>query len=324
MNAEAVRTAVTERFPQPADAQPVGAGANEFVIFSKPELGRLAADDLAAVWDLFAASLGGHNVTVHHVKVLTGPELEQAGAMQQHYGVINQISRLGRPALTAAAERTLTETYGDALDQAVVLGGHQFLERYPDFSPFALGMLFSNADVSRLGPGTYAGSVKIDGAQVIILNGFHPRQLGFFTADDTVCAFLHASSTTDWEVLRSEMIGATDPAKAAATSIRGRLRADPAAFGLASVNSNFNGVHMSAGPLEGLAELARFYGELQPRPDWAFSRALVGAGIQETDLAGLTDNPDVESAGERTTAFDLTEGVNAEPAAQLLLQAKRV
>ena len=324
MNAEAVRTAVTERFPQPADAQPVEAGANEFVIFSKPELGRLAADDLAAVWDLFAASLGGHNVTVHHVKVLTGPELEQAGAMQQHYGVINQISRLGRPALTAAAERTLTETYGDALDRAVVLGGHQFLERYPDFSPFALGMLFSNAEVSRLGPGTYAGSVRIDGAQVIMLNGFHPRQLAFFTADDTVCAFLHASSTTDWEVLRSEMIGATDPAKAAATSIRGRLRTDPAAFGLASVNSNFNGVHMSAGPLEGLAELARFYGELQPRPDWAFSRALVGAGIQKTDLAGLTDNPDVESAGERTTAFDLTEGVNAEPAARLLLQAKRV
>ena len=96
-----------------------------------------------------------------------------------------------------------------------MLGGHQFLERYPDFSPFALGVLFANASVTRLGPGTYAGAVRLDGDQVIILNGFHPRQLGFFTAEDTVCAFLHGSSETDWEVLRSDLIGATDPSKAA-------------------------------------------------------------------------------------------------------------
>ena len=60
-------------------------------------------------------------------------------------------------------------------------------------------MLFANAEVERLGPGTYAGLVKIDGTPVVILNGFHPRQLSFFIADDTVCAFLHASSPTGWE-----------------------------------------------------------------------------------------------------------------------------
>src|SRR3712207_4974236 len=139
-------------------------------------------------------------------------------------------------------------------------------------------MLFSNAPVSRLGPGTYAAPVRIDGATVVILNGFHPRQLSFFTADDAVCAFLHASSPTDWEVLRSELIGATDPSKAATKSLRGRLYADPASFGLSTVNSNFNGVHMSAGPLEGLGELDRFFGDIQPLPDWSFARALAAAG----------------------------------------------
>ena len=109
-----------------------------------------------------------------------------------------------------------------------VLGGHQFLAAHPEFSPYALGVLFANADVTRLGPGTYAALVRLDGDPVIILNGFHPRQLGFFTAEDTVCAFLHCSSPTDWSRLRADLIGATDPARADAASIRGRLFADPA------------------------------------------------------------------------------------------------
>ncbi len=328
MSAAAVQTAVSERFPEAvtATSEPVATepAANEFVIFSKPELGRLGADHLAAVWDLFAASFATYGVQVHRLKILAGAELEASEVMAQHYGVINEISRLGRPALTEAAESALAELYADSLDRAEVLGGHQFLERYPEFSPFSLAMLFSNASVGRLGPGTYAGSVKIDGASIIILNGFHPRQLSFFTADDTVCAFLHGSSTTDWESLRGELIGTTDPAKAAPGSIRGTLFADPGAFGLTSVNSNFNGVHMSAGPLEGLGELNRFFGEVQGPTEWSFSRALEAAGASAEDVAGLVENPVIEAGGERGTAFDLTEGMDAAPAAELLAGAKRV
>jgi hypothetical protein len=326
MSAEAVQAAVSERFPQAATAADAGSAAepaaNEFVIFSKPELGRLSDEDTAKVWDLFATSFASHAVTVHRVKILTGPELERLGAMQEHYGVINQISRLGRPALTEAAEEALQEQYAESIEDALVLGGHQFLERYPDFSPFALAMLFSNAQVSRLGPGTYAGAVRIDADQVIILNGFHPRQLGFFTAEDTVCAFLHGSSDTEWEVLRSDLIGATDPSKAASGSIRGTLRADPASFGLASVNSNFNGVHMSAGPLEGLGELNRFFGEVGDLTGWSFAQALRAAGASAYDVSRLVDNPVVAADGVRGTAFDVTEGMNADAAAQLLARAE--
>ena len=326
MSAEALQAAVSERFPQAATAADAGSAAepaaNEFVIFSKPELGRLGADDTAKVWDLFATAFANHAVTVHRVKILTGPELERLGAMQEHYGVINQISRLGRPALTEAAEQALQEQYAESIEDSLVLGGHQFLDRYPDFSPFALAMLFSNSTVCRLGPGTYAGAVRIDADQVIILNGFHPRQLGFFTAEDTVCAFLHGSSETDWEVLRSELIGATDPSKAASGSIRGTLRADPASFGLASVNSNFNGVHMSAGPLEGLGELDRFFAEVGELSGWSFAQALRAAGASADDVSRLVDNPVVVADGERATAFDLTEGVNADAAAKLLAGAE--
>ena len=181
--------------------------------------------------------------------------------MAEHYGVINKISRLGRPALTEAAEQALVEQYADELEAgALVLGGHQFLTDYPGFGPYSLGVLFANLSVGRLGPGTYAGVVTVDGQPVIILNGFHPRQLSFFTADDTVCAFLHGSSDTAWDSLRNDLIGTTDPAKADAGSIRGPCSPIPTGSDWRPCRSNFNGVHMSAGPLEGLVELARFFG----------------------------------------------------------------
>jgi hypothetical protein len=317
MTADDVRTAVAQRFPG-SDGAPAG---NEFVIFSKPELGRLTGEDLDKVWDLFAELLGTYDVTVHKTMTKTGPELEASGAMQDHYGVINQISRLGRPALTEPAEAALVEAYGDTLADAVVLGGHQFLSDYPDVSAYALGLLFANAEVKRLGPGTYAGLVKIDGTPVVILNGFHPRQLSFFIAEDTVCAFLHASSPTSWATLRSDLIGTTDPAKADGPSIRGRLFADPAGFGLETVSYNFNGVHMSAGPLEGLAELNRFFGSGAPIASWTFAQKLADAGVTEDALNGLLENPTIEAGGERGTAFDLTEGRDAADAAPLLAAA---
>lgn len=319
MSAEEVRSVVSERFPG-VGSPPQG---NEFVVFSKPELGRLNGADLTAVWDLFADLLGRHGVTVHHSFILTGPELDARGAMQEHYGVINQISRLGRSALTEPAEEALQSAYGDALSDAVVLGGHQVLADYPEISPYALGILFANAAVTRLGPGTYGALVTIDGTAVIILNGFHPRQLSFFTADDAVCAFLHCSSPTGWEDLRSDLIGTTDPAKADGDSIRGRLFADPSAFGLATVSYNFNGVHMSAGPLEGLAELQRFFGSGTSHTDWSFGQALLAAGVTADRVSELVGNPTIEAAGERGTAFDLTEGLDAAAALPLLAGAVR-
>lgn len=313
MSAADVRAAVDHRFAGSGEA-PAG---NEFVIFSKPELGRLAGADLDRVWDLFASSLGGYGVTVHRTLILTGPELDSSGVMAEHYGVINNISRLGRSALTEAAEAELAAQYAAELSAgAQVLGGHQFLAEFPGFSSFSLGVLFANLSVGRLGPGTYAGPVTVDGRPVVILNGFHPRQLSFFTADDTVCAFLHGSSTTGWETLRNDLIGTTDPAKADPASIRGTLFADPAGFGLATVSSNFNGVHMSAGPLEGLVELARFFGGSVR--DYSFAETLTAAGVSVDGIGELAENPTLEADGERGSAFDLTEGLDAGPAATLL------
>ena len=103
-------------------------------------------------------------MTVHRTRILTGAELESTGVMAEHYGVINKISRLGRSALTEAAEQALVEQYAAELDAgADRAGGPPVPDDYPGFGSYSLGVLFANLSVGRLGPGTYAGVVTVDG-----------------------------------------------------------------------------------------------------------------------------------------------------------------
>ena len=55
---------------------------------------------------------------------------------------------------------------------------------------------------------------------------------------------------------------------------------------------------------------------------WSFAQALRAAGASADDVSRLVDNPVVVADGERGTAFDLTEGMNADAAAKLLAGAE--
>ena len=205
--------------PQATTASGEGSSAapasNEFVIFSKPELGRLGDDDTDKVWDLFSAALGAYGVTVHRTR---DPHRSGAGehrgdgrALRRHQQDLPAGPFGPHRGRRAGPRRAVRRRARGARWCWVDTSSWQ---RYPDFSPYSLGVLFANLSVGRLGPGTYAGVVRWTADPVVILNGFHPRQLSFFTADDTVCAFLHCSSDTAWDSLRNDLIGTTDPAKA--------------------------------------------------------------------------------------------------------------
>ena len=64
---------------------------------------------------------------------------------------------------------------------------------------------------------------------------------------------------------------------------------------------------------------ARFFGGSVS--DYSFAGVLSAAGVSAARITTLTDNPTLEADGERGSAFDLTEGVDAEPAATLLAGA---
>jgi hypothetical protein len=296
------------------------SNANEFVVFTKPEISMVQRTEQEAIFGLLKSHFQTHGVTLAEARLIPGEEFKESGAMSEHYGVINRVSTEGREALTADADHALRDRFGRELKSGYqVYGGHQFLTAYPGFTPLSLAALFANTTVQRLGPGAYASAATIDSDNVIILNGFHPRQLEWFTRDDTACWFLHCFSESHWSDLRQSMIGSTDPERAEPDSIRGRLFREREMYGLKTVSSNFNGVHMSAGPLEALAELMRFFGG--GSESYSFTAQLTQAGLSPERINWLLTNPVLSHLGKVQTAFDLTEELDSKAGADLLGRA---
>ena len=81
-----------------------------------------------------------------------------------------------------------------------------------------------------------------------------------------------------------------------------------------------NGVHASAGPLEGLKERVVWCGAELAKD--ALAQQLVAAGVALPTLeAWLRDNPEVTLGGETDKLFDLTEEIGAEALVELCRSA---
>ncbi|WP_213013249.1 hypothetical protein [Paractinoplanes toevensis] len=233
----------------PAPAPP----GKQALVFVKPELlypGLDRAGNLGAVLRM----LGKAGLTIGAAAVLGPARL--ADVIAGHYAMINRVSRLGVDGLTPAAARALRDRFGG---DEPVLGGSQILAR-PGASLDDLIAAWPVAGSVKLAPGAYAATINIGGERVVALNGFHPEQLAHYTtADARVVAVEVTWETPGWREFRSEIIGATDPYAADARSIRAYIRDHRVDLGVPEVDRGVNGVHASAGPLEAMVELCRFF-----------------------------------------------------------------
>ena len=74
-------------------------------------------------------------------------------------------------------------------------------------------------------------------------------------------------------------------------------------FKLKEVTQGSNGVHLSAGPLEGMVELKRFFtdhesGETLELTDTLFGAQLAASGLSADGIASLATNPELEVDGD--------------------------
>lgn len=300
-------------------------GDHQFVLFLKPEITAVHDGvDLAAVLDLILEKLEAFGVTLHGTRVLPADYLSAHSIMDQHYGVINAISKQGESALSADAQANLKSTFAEDLKAgARVLGGHQFLAEQPEFSPLALSTLNDNIGTTKLGGGSYAMRLNVLGHRYVLLNPFHAYQLVPFTTPGRAILVLEGVSKRDWADLRGKLTGATNPAKAEAGSIRATLLKEKDRLGLKEVNQGSNGVHLSAGPLEGMVELRRFFtdhdtGHELGWEETAFGSLLADKGFSTERIKELAANPELERDGKTVSAFDLTEETNAAESVGLL------
>lgn len=296
---------------------------NEYLLFLKPEITQPSDTiRLEAVIDLLLQQMDAFGLVIHDVRILAASYLEAFNLIDQHYGVISLVSNQGLNVMTDVAKQRFRELYGKEADDSKVLGGMEFLRKYPFFNYHSLDCMWQNSENLKLASGTYVEQLRIDLEEVFLLNAFHPRQLRHFTETGRSIVLFNISGDRPWKEAREQFAGSTDPRKAAPGSLRRLFMERKDEFGIPEVSQSYNGIHLSAGPVEALIELHRFdsdhsnpEGEADYK-DFSFGKELLRT-FGEIPAAVL-NNETIEVNGKATTIYDLTENLDSDQALELL------
>ena len=298
-------------------------GKNQFLMFIKPEImldsSKLKTKDMI---ELVLEKIKEFGLTIHDVKALGAEYLDQNNIIAQHYGVINKLATDAKGTLAQSAKEKFKELYEKDVADVNLMGGIEFLKAYPEFTPYTADILWQAKPSKKLAGGTYVEDIKLDDETIYLVNGFHARQIHHFTQKGRAIIILTLSGDTTWEKVRDDMIGNTFPEKAVGGSLRGTFLARKDEFGLPEVGIANNGVHLSAGPIEGLIELIRYNSDfsaknLKTAKDYPFGQKLIETfGEATTDK--ILSNPNVDVDGKQVSVFDLTELKDADEAVDIL------
>ena len=110
-------------------------------------------------------------------------------------------------------------------------------------------------------------------------------------------------------------IFSSNPIKANKGSIRKTLLDNKDLYGLKEVSQGANGVHLSAGAVEGLVELIRYNsdfstGNLKSHSDFLFGKKLEQQ-FTKIQIDEIIENKNIEINGKKISTFDLTEEMNS-------------
>lgn len=298
-------------------------GKNNFLFFIKPEITLESGSiKLESILDLIFEKISVFGLRIHDIRILSANYLEKFNLIEQHYGVIAQISSDARNKMTESAKRRFMEIFGISSDDAMVLGGDEFLKHYPFFNYHSLDCLWQNSENVKLAGGTYAEKLRIDLENIYLLNGFNPKQLRHFTEKGRCIVVVNLSGDLSWSKARSNFIGATNPFKANPGSLRRDFLDHMEEFGIPEVSQSYNGVHLSAGPVEALIEIHRFDSDFSKKDgEKDFLDIPFGLKLAETFNRipdAILNNSTVMVEGKSETIFDLTEEKNSDEAIELL------
>lgn len=300
---------------------------NELLMFAKPEIFTVGGTDaMRASLDMFFAKLAEFDAQVSGVAIVGGQALEEKEIMNRHYGFINRMSRTASEAVNAEDRAKIQELTGVSLDEYPLYGGNEFLKKFTHYTPASLDALWATKKSARVRGGFYVQAYEAEGEKFTLVNAFHPSQLSHFTDPSHRIVLMLIHSNTDWNVLRGDLIGATAPEKAVPGSIRGMLYADPGKYGFEQVGAGNNGVHLSAGPYEGVFEIINFLGSLfefkvEQQPPLVIRR-LQEAGLSLADALKVTENPTITVDGKTTDLFGATEDINTDEAVALYINGR--
>lgn len=300
---------------------------NEFLFFIKPEI-TLNDDqiEIQAILDMILSKINSFNLKIKNIRIINAAYLERNNIIAQHYGVINKLSNNIKLSISEEAKLNFEKIFNEQFESAEIYGSLEFMEQYPYFTPKGISFLWQNNATEKLSGGTYIQKLSLDGQAVYIVNGFHPRQLEHFTMKDRSIVTMTLVSDLTWKEARNDFIGKTNPEEAKQGSIRNNLLVNKEKFGLQNISSSWNGVHLSAGPVEGLVELMRYNsnfenGEIQSATDYNFGQQ-IARNLPSSKAESILTNPFVQYNDKKISVFDLTEEMDSDYCLEVLEKLK--
>eukprot|EP00760_Papus_ankaliazontas_P033576 PhM_4_TR645/c0_g1_i2/m.18726 len=294
-----------------SDSRPVSASATNYaLVFIKPH-----AAEAEPVKQTVLKMLADAKIRAVKEGVATHDVIDAERLIDKHYASIARNALDTNPAdlqISDKAQDAFAAKFGVAWSEAIssgrVLNAKAGMARVGgDISGLDFEANWRKAGPVKLGPGLYVS--QLDGDDVFVVNGFYPAAREKFTRPGArVVWFVVSWSEADltWEAFRGKVIGATDPTKAPADSIRGVVYHQWRALGLdAQPDMGNNTVHASAGPLEGLTERVVWTGATVSND--FYGHQLLSAGLPRERVEAFMLNPLIPHQGRPTPLFDVVE-----------------
>lgn len=228
---------------------------NQALAFIKPHVisSHAARDIIRSVFEQ-------NGITVLFRKRLKGSEIAAQGLIDRHYAANARAGICRDPAtlpVSHAAQQAFKDSFGAEWSQVVaggsVVSGLVMQERLA-ISGEKLNEWWNSHKFKKLAGGLYVA--YFDDQGVYVINGFYPSMREIFTAAEAEIELLvleFDEAKLPWQSFRDDIIGSTNPAQAAANSIRGRLFRLQGELGI-SITYRENAIHASASAFEGLIE----------------------------------------------------------------------
>lgn len=232
---------------------------NQLLAFFKPEVFlNKTPEQIEKIMKLVFEKLEKYEVSVDGTAIFPGSAIGKFQIMDRHYGVINTLSKNASKVLTQEEKDLVFKTLGITNKNTKILGGHEAFEIAGVKNTYDFDTYWLETKSEKVKSGFYIRTMKINGEEVVVVDGFHPHQLAHYTETDRHLGVMLVSSNTPWAKLRDEMLGSTFPEKALPDSIRGAIFEKANDFGFKKVGIENNIMHLSAGPSEALFEIDNF------------------------------------------------------------------
>ncbi|GMH97294.1 hypothetical protein TrVE_jg4033 [Triparma verrucosa] len=302
--------------------------ANIALIFIKPH-----CSGIEKVRKFVKAQIEAKGLTILAEAAMSAEDIESKGCIDKHYASIAKSAMETNPAdLTPADDKKedFKTAFGSTWEEAIELGlifnakgaaeklGSMDGDNLVPLEGKELDKMWAAAEKKvKLAPGLYVGNIGED-EPLYVINGFYMAMREKYVTGDGIYYYVVGfdSEEISWAKFRGEIIGATNPEDAPEGSIRGQMLAnwegteeDEGLDMDDKPNVGDNGVHASAGPIEGLKERTVWLG--YEAIDDPFGEQLIAwTGGKAATIEPWLNDAEVEEAKNyelKGKMFDLTE-----------------